>query len=83
MERPSSLQVRTCRVVDAKDAGRLHVPAHLSVALSSVEVDGKSYDIETSTIGKTGENHNTRNLGFIGGGAAGGLVDCPVGVREP
>ena len=30
------------RVVDAKDAGRLHVPARLSVALSSVEVDGKS-----------------------------------------
>src|SRR6266566_2719605 len=34
------------RVVDAKDAGRLHVPARLSVALSSVEVDGKSYDID-------------------------------------
>src|SRR5262249_52891864 len=28
------------RVVDAKDSGRLHVPARLSVALSSVEVDG-------------------------------------------
>ena len=60
------------RVVDAKDAGRLHVPARLSVALSSVEVDGKPYDIETNTIGETGKNHNKRNLGFIGGGAAGG-----------
>lgn len=64
----------TGRVVDAKDSGRLHVPARLSVALSSVEVDGKSYDIETNTIGKTGENHNKRNLGFIGGGAAGGAL---------
>jgi hypothetical protein len=64
----------TGRVVDAKDSGRLHVPARLSVALSSVEVDGKTYDIETSTIGETGKNHNKRNLGFIGGGAAGGAL---------
>ena len=62
------------RVVDAKDSGRLHVPARLSVALSSVEVDGKSYDIDTNTIGKSGPNHNKRNLGFIGGGAAGGAL---------
>ena len=64
----------TGRVVDAKDSGRLHVPARLSVALSSVEVAGKSYDIETNTIGETGKNHNKRNLGFIGGGAAGGAL---------
>jgi len=62
------------RVVDAKDSGRLHVPARLNVALSSVEVDGKSYDIDTNTIGRTGQNHNKRNLGFIGGGAAGGAL---------
>jgi hypothetical protein len=64
----------TGRVVDAKDAGRLHVPARLSVALTSVEVSGKSYDIDTDTIGKTGKNHNKRNIGFIGGGAAGGAL---------
>jgi hypothetical protein len=64
----------TGRVVDAKDSGRLHVPARLSVALSAVEVDGKSYDIETNTIRKTGKNHNKRNLAFIGGGAAGGAL---------
>ena len=64
----------TGRVVDAKEAGRLHVPARLSVALTSVEVSGKSYDIDTDTIGKTGKNHNKRNLGFIGGGAAGGAL---------
>ena len=64
----------TGRVVDAKDAGRLHVPARLSVALSSVEVDGKSCDIETNTFAETGKNHNKRNLGFIGGGAAGGAL---------
>jgi len=64
----------TGRVVDAKDAGRLHVPARLSVALSSVEVDGKSYDIATDTFGETGKNHNKRNASFIGGGAAGGAL---------
>ncbi len=64
----------TGRVVDAKDSGRLHVPARLTVALSSVEVDGKSYDIDTDTIGETGKNHNKRNIGFIGGGAAGGAL---------
>jgi len=62
------------RVVDAKDSGRLHVPARLSVALSSVEVDGKSYDLETDTIRRTGQNHDKRNLGFIGGGALGGAL---------
>jgi hypothetical protein len=62
------------RVVDAKDSGRLHVPARLSMALSSVEVSGKSYDIDTNTITETGQNHNKRNLGFIGGGAAGGAL---------
>jgi len=64
----------TGRVVDAKEAGRLHVPARLSVALTSVEVSGKSYDIDTNTIGEAGKNHNKRNIGFIGGGAAGGAL---------
>jgi hypothetical protein len=62
------------RVVDAKDSGRLHVPARVSVALSSLEVSGKSYDIDTNTIGETGKNHNKRNIGFIGGRAAGGAL---------
>jgi hypothetical protein len=62
------------RVIDAKDAGRLHVPARLSVALNSVEVQGKSYDIETDTFGETGKSHVKRNAGFIGGGAAGGAL---------
>lgn len=64
----------TGRVVDAKDSGRLHVPARLSVALTSVEVSGKSYDLDTDTIGETGKNHNKRNVAFIGGGAAGGAL---------
>src|SRR5713101_2396242 len=62
------------RVVDAKESGRLHVPARLAVALNSIEVDSKSYDLQSSTYSLKGRNHNKRNLGFIGGGAAGGAL---------
>jgi len=62
------------RVVDAKESGRLHVPARLAVALTSIEVEGKSYDLRSSTFSVKGQNHNKRNLGFIGGGAAGGAL---------
>jgi outer membrane lipoprotein SlyB len=62
------------RVVDAKESGRLHVPARLAVALNSIEVDSKSYELQSSTYSLKGRNHNKRNLGFIGGGAAGGAL---------
>src|ERR1700680_4367512 len=62
------------RVIDAKDSGRLHVPASIQVALASVEVEGKSYEIATNTIGETGASHKKRNAGFIGGGAAAGAL---------
>jgi outer membrane lipoprotein SlyB len=62
------------RVVDAKESGRLHVPARLAVALNSIEVDNKSYDVQSDTYSMKGRNHNKRNLGFIGGGAAGGAL---------
>jgi outer membrane lipoprotein SlyB len=62
------------RVVDAKESGRLHVPARLAVALNSIEVDNKSYELQSSTYSLKGRNHNKRNLGFIGGGAAGGAL---------
>lgn len=62
------------RVVDVKESGRLKGVAQLAVTLTSLEVGGKSYDIETSTFSSAGKNHNKRNLGFIGGGAAGGAL---------
>ncbi len=62
------------RVVAAKESGRLKGVAQLAVTLTSIEVDGKSHDIETSTFSSAGKNHNKRNLGFIGGGAAGGAL---------
>lgn len=62
------------RVVHAKESGRLKGVAQLARTLTSVEVDGESYDIETSTLRSAGKNHNKRNLAYIGGGAAGGAL---------
>lgn len=62
------------RVIDARESGRLEHVAHLSLALRSVEVSGKSYEIETSAVGRTGGNHNKRNVELIGGGAGLGAL---------
>jgi outer membrane lipoprotein SlyB len=39
-----------------------------------VEVEGDSYDIETTAITRTGQSHNKRNTMFIGGGAGAGAA---------
>jgi len=62
------------RVVEAKESGRLHGVAQLAVTLTSIEVDGKSYDLETNSFDVTAKSHNKRNAEFIGGGAAGGAL---------
>ena len=64
----------TGRVVDAKESGRLKGVAQLRLELASVEVNGKSYDLQTSAITRTGSNHNKRNTALIGGGTAAGAI---------
>lgn len=64
----------TGHVVYAHKAGRLHGVARLRLDLSSVEVNGQSYEIRTSSTYRRGGNHDKRNLGFIGGGAGGGAL---------
>lgn len=64
----------TGRVVYAHKAGRLHGIARLRLALDSMEVNGQSYEIQTSSTYRRGGNHDRRNLGFIGGGAGGGML---------
>jgi len=61
-------------VVDARPSGRLKGVARLNVTLDSVEVDGKSFDIATTDIGRVGKNHNKRNLILIGGGSGLGAL---------
>jgi hypothetical protein len=61
-------------VVDAHKSGRLHGRARLELALQSVEVDGQEYDLRTRIRTRVGGDHKKRNLGFLGGGAGGGLL---------
>jgi hypothetical protein len=39
-----------------------------------VEVGGKTYELATSSVSRTGGNHNKRNLELIGGGTGAGAL---------
>lgn len=62
------------RVIEAAESGRLQHRARLRLALRSVEVGGKSYEIQTSTITRVGGDHKNRNIALIGGGAGAGAL---------
>ena len=64
----------TGRVVYAHESGRLKGVARLRLALQSVEVDGKEYDLKTNTFSQRGGDHKKRNWAFIGGGGGGGAL---------
>lgn len=61
-------------VVDAHPSGRLMGRARLQLALESIEVNGKTYQLRTATSQRIGGNHKKRNWGWIGGGAGGGAL---------
>jgi hypothetical protein len=61
-------------VVDAHPSGRLMGRARLQLALDSIEVDGKTYELRTATSHRIGGNHKKRNWGWIAGGAGGGAL---------
>jgi hypothetical protein len=61
-------------VVDAHHSGRLMGRARLQLALETVTVNGKSYEVRTTARTRIGRNHNKRNLALIGGGAGGGAI---------
>src|SRR2546427_704564 len=62
------------RVHDAHASGRLVGRARLQLALESVEVNGKSYEIRTGSFFEVGGIHKRWNLTTIGGGSGGGLI---------
>jgi hypothetical protein len=62
------------RIVEAKSSGRLKDPARLELTLTSIEVGGSSYDIDTSDSKSSGKSHTKRNVIFIGGGTAAGAI---------
>ena len=61
-------------IVEAVSSGRLSKPARLELTLTSVEVDGSSYDIDTGDSKMAGKSHKKRNIIFIGGGTAAGAI---------
>jgi hypothetical protein len=61
-------------VVDAHHAGRIAGRARLQLALETVTVDGKNYDVRTWSRWSAGGNHKKRNFTLIGGGTAGGAL---------
>jgi hypothetical protein len=61
-------------LVDSRESGRLKGVAHLELVLETLEVEGKSYDLQTSTVSRTGSNHKKRNIIFIGGGTGLGAL---------
>src|SRR5262249_47224987 len=48
--------------------------ARLQLALETVEINGKSYELRTNTAQRIGGNHKKRNWGWIAGGAGGGAL---------
>jgi len=61
-------------VVDAHHSGRLMGRGRLQLALETVTVDGRNYEIRTSARTKVGGKHKKRNLELIAGGAGGGAL---------
>jgi hypothetical protein len=61
-------------VVDARPSGRLMGRARLQLSLDSVDVAGKSYQLQTTASQKSGGNHKKRNWAWIAGGGGGGLL---------
>jgi hypothetical protein len=61
-------------VVDARPSGHLMGRAHLQLALESMQLNGKTYDLRTSSSYRRGGDHKKRNWALIGGGAGGGAL---------
>ncbi len=61
-------------VKEAKAAGRFKGGAALSLALTSVTVNGKDYEIQTSAAMTSSKGKGKRTAVMVGGGAAGGAA---------
>ncbi len=68
------------KVTAAKSAGRFKGGAELAITLTSIEVSGKRYSIQTSTFSDTGKGRGKRTVEGAGIGAgAGALIGALAG----
>ena len=70
---PSGARARGM-LIGAHSSGRLSGRAYLGLTLTSLEVDGKRYEVNTTGVSRVSSGHKKRNWGWIGGGAAGGAL---------
>jgi hypothetical protein len=61
-------------VKDAKAAGRFKGGASLALTLTSVTINGKEYDLQTSAAMSSTKGKGKRTAVMVGGGAAGGAA---------
>ena len=61
-------------VKDAKPAGRFKGGAQLELTLTSIEVHGKNYDVQTTAPTETSKGKGKRTAAMVGGGAGGGAL---------
>jgi hypothetical protein len=62
------------KVVEAVPQGRFKGAAVLRLVLESVNVNGDSYDVKTSSVSRYLKGKGKRTATFIGGGAGGGAL---------
>jgi hypothetical protein len=70
----------TVRLVTAKSSGKFAGSAQLALELTSVAVNGTSYNVQSSTFEQTGSSRGKRTATAVGAGAAiGGLIGAIAG----
>jgi hypothetical protein len=62
------------RIVESHEGGHLEGVSSLGLALESVEVNGKSFNVDTTEVRRAAGNHKKRNWILIGGGSGLGAL---------
>jgi hypothetical protein len=61
-------------VTTARTSGRMKGRAQLGLALDSFELNGRKYQVETTSVDRVSTSHKKRNSWLIGGGAGVGAA---------
>ncbi len=68
------------KLIEAKSAGRMTGRSELSLELSRIQFQGKTYSVETAAYSQAGSSRGKRTAATVGGGAAlGALIGAVAG----